>query len=168
MVIKRKLFSKEAERKKSDKGWDAALGAGIGTAAGIAGKTKLEKMKSIKKLKNATNTRINKVHDYRTEKVETEMQKRINTTVDPFEKSVLDEVKRGKHKIINDSRKNVIETVGKKRRRLKIAAAAIPIAGAILGATYGYQNNLKKQRNKIEDAAGDRVAGIIKGKKKKE
>lgn len=43
-----------------------------------------------------------------------------------------------------------------------------PIAGAILGATYGYQNNLKKQRNKIEDAAGDRVAGIIKGKKKKE
>ena len=50
----------------------------------------------------------------------------------------------------------------------EIAAAAIPIAGAILGATYGYQNNLKKQRNKIEDAAGDRVAGIIKGKKKKE
>lgn len=30
MVIKRKLFSKEVERKKSDKGWDAALGAGIG------------------------------------------------------------------------------------------------------------------------------------------
>lgn len=27
MVIKRKLFSKEVERKKSDKGWDAALGA---------------------------------------------------------------------------------------------------------------------------------------------
>lgn len=26
MVIKRKLFSKEVERKKSDKGWDAALG----------------------------------------------------------------------------------------------------------------------------------------------
>lgn len=24
MVIKRKLFSKEVERKKSDKGWDAA------------------------------------------------------------------------------------------------------------------------------------------------
>lgn len=129
MVIKRKLFSKEAERKKSDKEWDAALGAGIGTAAGIAGKTKLEKMKSIKKLKNATNARINKVHDYRTEKVETEMQKRINTTVDPFEKSVLDEVKRGKHKIINDSRKNVIETVGKKRRRLKIAEASF-IKGA--------------------------------------
>lgn len=40
MVIKRKLFSKEVERKKSDKGWDAALGAGIGATAGVAGKMK--------------------------------------------------------------------------------------------------------------------------------
>lgn len=45
MVIKRKLFSKEVERKKSDKGWDAALGAGIGATAGVAGKMKLEKIK---------------------------------------------------------------------------------------------------------------------------
>lgn len=51
MVIKRKLFSKEVERKKSDKGWDAALGAGIGATAGVAGKMKLEKINSIKKLK---------------------------------------------------------------------------------------------------------------------
>lgn len=167
MVIKRKLFSKEAERKKSDKEWDAALGAGIGAAAGVAGKMKLEKINSIKKLKNATNARINKVHDYRTEKVETEMQRRINASVDPFEKSVLDEVKRGKHKIINDSRKNMIETVGKKKRKLKIATAAIPIAGAIIGAVYGRDNNLKKQRDKIEDAAGDRVADIVRGKKEK-
>ena len=64
MVIKRKLFSKEVERKKSDKGWDAALGAGI-------------------------------------------------------------------------------------------------------GAVYGRDNNPKKQRDKIEDAAGDRVAGIVRGKKEK-
>ena len=104
MVIKRKLFSKEVERKKSDKGWDAALGAGIGATAGVAGKMKLEKINSIKKLKNATNARINKVHDYRTEKVETEMQRRINASVDPFEKSVIDEVRRGKHDIINNSR----------------------------------------------------------------
>jgi len=84
MVIKRKLFSKEVERKKSDKGWDAALGAGIGATAGVAGKMKLEKINSIKKLKNATNARIIKVHDYRTEKVETEMQRRINASVEPF------------------------------------------------------------------------------------
>ena len=62
----------------------------------------------------------------------------------------------------------MIKSVGKKKKNLKIATSALPVAGAILGATYGYQNNLKKQRNKIEDAAGDRVAGIIKGKKKKE
>ena len=64
MVIKRKLFSKEVERKKSDKGWDAAL-------------------------------------------------------------------------------------------------------GAIIGAVYGRDNNLKKQRDKIEDAAGDRVAEVIRGIGKK-
>ena len=167
MVIKRKLFSKEVERKKSDKGWDAALGAGIGATAGVAGKMKLEKINSIKKLKNATNARRNKVHDYRTEKVETEMQRRINASVDPFEKSVIDEVRRGKHDIINNSRKNMIETVGKKKRKLKIATAAIPIAGAIIGAVYGRDNNLKKQRDKIEDAAGDRVADIVRGKKEK-
>ena len=111
--------------------------------------------------------RINKVHDYRTEKVETEMQRRINASVDPFEKSVIDEVRRGKHDIINNSRKNMIETVGKKKRKLKIATAAIPIAGAIIGAVYGRDNNLKKQRDKIEDAAGDRVADIVRGKKEK-
>jgi hypothetical protein len=44
MVIKRKLFSKEVERKKSDKGWDAALGAGIGATAGVAGKMKLRRL----------------------------------------------------------------------------------------------------------------------------
>ena len=109
----------------------------------------------------------NKVHDYRTEKVETEMQRRINASVDPFEKSVIDEVRRGKHDIINNSRKNMIETVGKKKRKLKIATAAIPIAGAIIGAVYGRDNNLKKQRDKIEDAAGDRVADIVRGKKEK-
>ena len=95
------------------------------------------------------------------------MQRRINASVDPFEKSVIDEVRRGKHGIINNSRKNMIETVGKKKRKLKIATAAIPIAGAIIGAVYGRDNNLKKQRDKIEDAAGDRVADIVRGKKEK-
>lgn len=74
---------------------------------------------------------------------------------------VSDEIKRnGDYSMIRNLCREIIKE--------EIAAAAIPIAGAILGATYGYQNNLKKQRNKIEDAAGDRVAGIIKGKKKKE
>ena len=167
MLIKRKLFSKDEKRKESDKKWDSVLGAGLGTAAGISGALKINSLKSVKKLKNATNARINKVHDYRTEKVETEMQRRINASVDPFEKSVIDEVRRGKHDIINNSRKNMIETVGKKKRKLKIATAAIPIAGAIIGAVYGRDNNLKKQRDKIEDAAGDRVADIVRGKKEK-
>lgn len=45
--------------------------------------------------------------------------------------------------------------------------AALPIAGALLGAAYGHQNNLKKQRNKIEDATGDRIADMIRGGSKK-
>lgn len=98
---------------------------------------------------------------------DTKKEGRINASVDPFEKSVIDEVRRGKHDIINNSRKNMIETVGKKKRKLKIATAAIPIAGAIIGAVYGRDNNLKKQRDKIEDAAGDRVADIVRGKKEK-
>lgn len=146
MVIKRKLFSKEVERKKSDKGWDAALGAGIGATAGVAGKMKLEKINSIKKLKNATNARINKVHDYLADKMEEDMQKKINSSSDPFEKSVIDEVRRGKHDIINNSRKNMIETVGKKKRKLKIATAAIPIAGAIIGAVYGRDNIISRNK----------------------
>jgi hypothetical protein len=32
---------------------------------------------------------------------------------------------------------------------------------------FGRDNNLKKQRDKIEDAAGDRVADIVRGKKEK-
>jgi hypothetical protein len=166
-LLKSGNFWLSEDTTKPNKGWDAALGAGIGATAGVAGKMKLEKINSIKKLKNATNARINKVHDYRTEKVETEMQRRINASVDPFEKSVIDEVRRGKHDIINNSRKNMIETVGKKKRKLKIATAAIPIAGAIIGAVYGRDNNLKKQRDKIEDAAGDRVAEVIRGIGKK-
>lgn len=98
---------------------------------------------------------------------DTKKEGRFNASVDPFEKSVIDEVRRGKHDIINNSRKNMIETVGKKKRKLKIATAAIPIAGAIIGAVYGRDNNLKKQRDKIEDAAGDRVADIVRGKKEK-
>ena len=80
MVIKRKLFSKEVERKKSDKGWDAALGAGIGATAGVAGKMKLEKINSIKKLKNATNIAIAQIiiheviHAYLTNLYKTEYE----------------------------------------------------------------------------------------------
>jgi hypothetical protein len=39
--------------------------------------------------------------------------------------------------------------------------------GAGIGAVYGLGNNLKKQRDKIEDAAGDRVAEVIRGIGKK-
>ena len=38
---------------------------------------------------------------------------------------------------------------------------------AAIGAVYGLGNNLKKQRDKIEDAAGDRVAEVIRGIGKK-
>lgn len=168
MLIKRKLFSKDEKRKESDKKWDSVLGAGLGTAAGISGALKINSLKSVKKLKNATNARINKVHDYLADKMEEDMQKKINSSSDPFNKYVTDEARRKKHDIINNARRKMIKSVGKKKKNLKIATSALPVAGAILGATYGYQNNLKKQRNKIEDAAGDRVAEIIKGKKKKE
>lgn len=119
------------------------------------------------KLKNATNARINKVHDYRMQKVDKEYQGKINSNKDPFDKYVLDEVRKGKHDLINKSRKKMIRNVRRKKIAFKVGIAALPVAGAILGAAYGHDNNLKKQRNKIEDAAGDRVAGIIKKKEKK-
>ena len=53
-----------------------------------------------------------------------------------------------------------------KRGAAKVGIASLPIAGAVIGSLYGRDNNLKKQRNKIEDAAGDKVVEIIKGSKK--
>lgn len=54
-----------------------------------------------------------------------------------------------------------------KKRAAKVGIAALPVAGAVVGSLYGYDNNLKKQRDKIENAAGDRAAEIIRGNKKK-
>lgn len=59
------------------------------------------------------------------------------------------------------------EDSSKERRKISTSGAVI---GSILGGIYGRDNDLRKQRRKMEDAAGNKVAesikGIGKGKKK--
>ena len=54
-----------------------------------------------------------------------------------------------------------------KQERSKSDITSDVAVGAGMGAVYGLGNNLKKQRDKIEDAAGDRVAEVIRGIGKK-
>lgn len=169
MVIKRKLFSKEVERKKSDKKWDSVLGAGLGTAAGFIGSGKLAKV--TKGLRNMNDEELkevakNEVGYYKDGDRIKELFDKPPHQLSPDEGIELNNLGKKSEILLNKSEKT-LKKLKRKKRAANIGMAALPVAGAILGAAYGYQNNLKKQRDKIEDAAGDRVADIVRGKKEK-
>ena len=74
-----------------------------------------------------------------------------------------------KKKFLDKPLEELNETVksGKKLYKPVKKVGKYAAIGAGIGAVYGLGNNLKKQRDKIEDAAGDRVAEVIRGIGKK-
>lgn len=167
MVIKRKLFSKEVERKKSDKTWDSVLGAGLGATAGVIGSNKLAKVTEV--LRNTDDKDFIKEENTKNDFYKKSSKlKDINKDLHLSPDEIVDQMnKRMEIDSINKKSQKALKKFRLKKRVAKVGIVAIPVAGAIIGAAYGHQNNLKKQRNKIEDAAGDRVADIVRGKKNK-
>lgn len=169
MKPRRKLFSKNEKRKNSDKRWDSVLGAGLGTAAGFIGSGKLAKV--TKGLRNMNDEELkevakNEVGYYKDGDRIKELFDKPPHQLSPDEGIELNNLGKKSEILLNKSEKT-LKKLKRKKRAANIGMAALPIAGALLGAAYGHQNNLKKQRNKIEDAAGDKIADMIRGGSKK-
>lgn len=168
MLIKRKLYSDKEDkdrRKKSDKNWDSALGAGIGAGLGVSGSVKLKK--ATRKLRNTSNEKFildanEKAGFYKKgEKLKNVADRSLHLS--PSEVVEQDNLRK-ELDLINKKSHKALKKFKVKKKLSKVGIAALPILGAGVGSLYGYQNNLKKQRDKIENAAGDKAAQIIRGK----
>lgn len=185
MIIKRKLFSKE--RSKSDIASDAAAGAGMGALVAGSGRLSYEKTfnpqeevteesirKKYRKKSNQDTNKLRMKHRYSNAK---QTVKSIFTgkRLDPIEKSKIKEnqTKEIGLKFLDNKKKfldkpldelNEAAKQGKKLLKPVKKVGKYAAIGAGIGAAYGLGNNLKKQRAKIEDAAGDRAARVIRGK----
>ena len=172
MILIRKQFSnkKKEDREKrseSDKKWDSVLGAGLGATAGVIGSKELAKV--TKELRNTSDDDfIRKANEKggfyeKGKKLKDIFSNDYHLSPD----EVIDQFnKRDEINLINEKSKKALKRFKLKRGVAKVGIASLPIAGAVIGSLYGRDNNLKKQRNKIEDAAGDKVVEIIKGSKK--
>lgn len=173
MKVKRdKLFSNKKndkeKRSESDKKWDSVLGAGLGAAAGVIGSKELAKV--TKELRNTNDDDFllnvsEKNGLYKNQKRKEELLSKIPQHRSPDEEIELKNLGE-ESKIQLKKSKKALKRFKLKRGAAKVGIASLPIAGAVIGSLYGRDNNLKKQRNKIEDAAGDKVVEIIKGSKK--
>ena len=172
MKVKRdKLFSKKDDRKErseSDKKWDSVLGAGLGATAGVIGSKKLAKV--TKELRNTNDDDFllnvsEKNGLYKNQKRKEELLSKIPQHRSPDEEIELKNLGE-ESKIQLKKSKKALKRFKLKRGVAKVTIASLPISGAVIGSLYGRDNNLKKQRNKLEDAAGDKVVEIIKGSKK--
>lgn len=177
MKIKRK--KEEKPRTEKDKSWDSVYGAGAGGAAGAIGSTAI--YKGTKKLRNTTSKSINDHFDNISKKIDEESLKGIKDPTDlpgkifagPVDESNAGmgeyNINAGKHNLNNAARKKALRKLKIKKRLAYSGIVAAPIIGSVLGSLYGRDNDLRKQRRKMEEAAGDKVAESIKGigKKKK-
>lgn len=172
MILIRKQFSKKKEdrekRSEFDKKWDSVLGAGLGATAGVIGSKELAKV--TKELRNTNDDdfllNVSKKNGlYKNQKRKEELLSKIPQHRSPDEEIELKNLGE-ESKIQLKKSKKALKRFKLKRGAAKVGIASLPIAGAVIGSLYGRDNNLKKQRNKIEDAAGDKVVEIIKGSKK--
>ncbi len=172
MKLKRdKLFSKkkDKERSDSDKKWDSVLGAGLGATAGVLGSKKLAKVTKGLRDTNDNDFLLNiseKNGLYKNQKRKEELLSKIPQHRSPDEEIELKNLGE-ESKILLKKSKKALKRFKLKKRAAKVGIAALPVAGAVVGSLYGHDNNLKKQRDKIENAAGDRAVEIIRGNKKK-
>ena len=186
MKLKRIMFSKKDDRDETDKKWDSAFGSMLGAAGGSSTGTNVGKAieddgrfdkevteKDLERRKVKKAGKIDKEYNKlikEAEKQSDPILKQVESdnlrkTKDLKLKDLEGELKTGKDKL--KSARLSGKSIKVKRKLALPLAAAGAIAGAIIGAVYGRDNNLKKQRDKIEDAAGDRVADIVRGKKEK-
>ena len=192
MIIRRKLFSKEEkqERSKSDITSDVTVVAGMGAL--IAGSGRLSYEKAFNPQKEVTEDSIKKLYRKKsnrdTDKLKmkhrySNAKQAVKDIVTGKKSNLIEKTKRNEHqskeiglKFLDNKKKfldkplqELNETVksGKKLYKPVKKVGKYAAIGAGIGAVYGLGNNLKKQRDKIEDAAGDRVAEVIRGIGKK-
>lgn len=186
MKLKRVTFSKKDNRDNIDKKWDSALGSILGAAGGSSIGTNIGKVieNDGRFDREVTETDLEKRKVKRAGRIDKEYNKLIKEAEkqsDPIKKIIEtdnlkktkglklkeleSEFKVGKDKL-RDARISGKPLKVKRKLALPLAATGA-IIGAVVGSNYGRDNDLKRQRDKIEDAAGDRVADIIRGNKKK-
>lgn len=191
MIIKRKLFS--GKRSEKDKKWDSVYGGSVGIGLGASGGYGLGKLNERLDLvgPKVTDKKLRKDAEKMSQKISKEFEKSINKVkkdpnIDPMGKELLktsyEKAKNYKlNRLVNDPLKEKIADLEMKTKKgivvkdskklvlpLTIGGAVV---GSVLGSLYGRDNDLRRQRKKMEDAAGDKVASTIKnlgsGKEKK-
>lgn len=182
MKLKRMVFSKKDSRDETDKKWDSALGSVLGAAGGSSVGTSIGKAieDDGRFDREVTEKDLEKRKIKRAGKIDKEYNKLIKEAEkqsDPIRKIVeADNLKKTKglklkeleseFKVSKDKLKDA-RISGKPIKVKRKLALPLAATGAVVGSKYGKDNNLKKQRDKIEDAVGDRAAEIIRGNKKK-
>ena len=181
------VFSKKDSRDETDKKWDSALGSVLGAAGGssvgtsIIGKAieddgRFDREVTEKDLEKRKIKRAGKIDkEYNNKLIKAEKQSdpiRKIFEADNLKKTKGLELKEleSEFKVSKDKLKDarISGKPIKVKRKLALPLAATgAVIGAVVGSKYGKDNNLKKQRDKIEDAVGDRAAEIIRGNKKK-
>lgn len=176
VIIRKKIFSKKEkessndDRTKKDKSWDSVYGAGVGGAAGMIGSSAI--YKKTKSLRENTQDILDEINDKYGEKA---LKIGDRTTIideaDGPGMWVKERNDAELHNINNNSRKKAIKRVKIKKGLAQAGIVSLPVLGSVLGSLYGRDNDLRRQRKKMEDAAGDKVASTIKnlgsGKEKK-
>lgn len=182
MIIKRKLFSDK--RSEKDKKWDSVYGGGVGIGLGASGGYGLGKLNERLDLvgPKVTDKKLRKDAEKMSQKISKEFEKSINKVkkdpnIDPMGKELLktsyEKAKNYKlNRLVNDPLKEKIADLEMKTKKgivvkdskklvlpLTIGGAVV---GSVLGSLYGRDNDLRRQRKKMEDAAGDKVASTIK------
>lgn len=187
MKLKRMVFSKKDSRDETDKKWDSALGSVLGAAGGSSVGTSIgskaieddgrfDREVTEKDLEKRKIKRAGKI-DKEYNKLIKEAEKQSDPIRKIFEADNLKKTKglklkelESEFKVSKDKLKDarISGKPIKVKRKLALPLAATgAVIGAVVGSKYGKDNNLKKQRDKIEDAVGDRAAEIIRGNKKK-
>lgn len=173
MIIKRisKTFSsskskrekENKERTKKDKSWDSVYGAGVGGAAGVGGSAFI--YKKTKRLREQTQDIFDKINANAEEKADKINKQAAKDLVEgdiPGNFIKENSIDAGKHKLNRDAANKSIRRVKLNKKLAYAGMIALPIAGSVLGGLYGRDNDLRKQRRKIEDMAGNKVAESIK------
>lgn len=169
MIIKRKLYSKDDDRDYKDKKWDSVYGASVGTAGGyLASKAVYKAAEKLSEAKEANYRNWIKRSMINSKKAKRyfdlfEKQPHLN----PDEMFEMDSLGKEGDQKVKEIEKKVAKFRLKRMKARKFIKNpkykyAFPIAGGVIGALYGLDNNLTKQRRKAEDAVGDKVVDKIK------
>lgn len=159
MIVRRMFSKKSDDRDNKDKSWDSVYGAGVGAAVGSLGSATI--YKNTKDIRNFDRDKF--VKSYKADRLNhlnSEID-RLSNSGNPTDKLAIPDVKKeasGIAKEVNEKVRNAKI----KKGLAKTGIIALPILGSVLGSLYGRDNDLRKQRRKMEDAAGDKVAESIK------